>query len=675
MVTKLFRCIVWGALLSMGMLAACSRNNENDENEGAKNDSGSDVVMETDAVILRDSATETANPGEEKADDSDTATVGDTDTPSVVDSDTVSVDESDTADTDDSESIASDDSATGTMVDSDTPSDSSSVQPDCEGAPPLAHRRQGVCEGAVQVCSDDGNWVEPDYSLIANFEVVEVTCDGLDNDCDGFADGGLETASYFIDQDGDGFGAGGSAPIASCQAIDGYANNALDCDDTDEQIFPDAAERCNGRDDNCDGAVDETFPEVGQACDSADSDFCENGVWVCATFGTDVICQESIVNVTEICANGIDDNCDGIIDEYIDLDSDGWGVCDGDCCDDTACSPEPHLVNPGAFEYVGNGLDDDCDPATSDTAAPLPCSIDEAFSAVDGWAVAGAMELCQVTTASPRLSQRKWGVIAAEQLLANGTAPSAEQLIFLQEYQAAVLEDYGTEVFPQNGSTMAGLSSGRMRDEADPDFVLPQDGISFSQYGNPPADYLAAHGGQLPSTLGCFGECPSGNDANDAINVRLTIRVPTNAQSFSYKVKFYSAEYPDYLCDMYNDFYLALLQSESPDIPEDNNISFDSVGNPVSVNNGFFTVCEQPGIGCYTCDQGPLELAGTGMDGGVGGGTQWLLTSAPVVPGETIVLELMIFDVGDTVLDSLVLLDDFQWDIDPAEPGTVVIIE
>jgi hypothetical protein len=55
-------------------------------------------------------------------------------------------------------------------------------------------------------------------------------------------------------------------------------------------------------------------------------------------------------------------------------------------------------------------------------------------------------------------------------------------------------------------------------------------------------------------------------------------------------------------------------------------------------------------------------LAGTGMDiNNEGGGTGWLTTTAPVIPGETIILELMVFDVSDGFYDSNVLFDKFRW--------------
>ena len=67
----------------------------------------------------------------------------------------------------------------------------------------------------------------------------------------------------------------------------------------------------------------------------------------------------------------------------------------------------------------------------------------------------------------------------------------------------------------------------------------------------------------------------------------------------------------------------------------------------------------------------PRTASSFGMAvGSVGGGSVWLLTTSPIVPGETMTLELTIFDVGDQAWDSLVVLDDFEWSISPSEVGT-----
>ena len=80
-------------------------------------------------------------------------------------------------------------------------------------------------------------------------------CDGLDNNCDGFIDEGL-TATYYTDSDMDGFG-DPLNPVQACALIDGLSINFNDCDDTNANIFPGAPELCDNLDNNCDGIVDE----------------------------------------------------------------------------------------------------------------------------------------------------------------------------------------------------------------------------------------------------------------------------------------------------------------------------------------------------------------------------------------------------------------------------------
>jgi hypothetical protein len=180
------------------------------------------------------------------------------------------------------------------------------------------------------------------------------------------------------------------------------------------------------------------------------------------------------------------------------------------------------------------------------------------------------------------------------------------------------------------------------------------------------------------------------------------IRVPTNAHSFSLKSNFYSAEFPEWTCSPYNDFFVILLDSAytsamNPN-PADKNLAFyqpPGTTNKVPVgvnlaygNTGLFTQCVNGTTGCsgtsgtITTCTGTNDLLGTGFDDAApyecdtnslkGGGTGWLTTSGNVVPGEIITLRIAIWDTSDHAYDSLAVIDGFQWSADPSTPGTVI---
>jgi hypothetical protein len=145
-------------------------------------------------------------------------------------------------------------------------------------------------------------------------------------------------------------------------------------------------ETCNGLDDDCDGSVDEGF-NLGAACDNGKQGVCRTtGDTVCSADGTGVTCNAPAGpnGTAEIC-NGLDDDCDGKIDEGLtgcvcnptaelcnNMDDD----CDGNidegitrsCGTGTCLGTETCVA--GAFvgctaqsptTEICNGLDDDCD--------------------------------------------------------------------------------------------------------------------------------------------------------------------------------------------------------------------------------------------------------------------------------------------------------------------------
>jgi hypothetical protein len=185
--------------------------------------------------------------------------------------------------------------------------------------------------------------------------------------------------------------------------------------------------------------------------------------------------------------------------------------------------------------------------------------------------------------------------------------------------------------------------------------------------------------------------CMGGTDIYDDVGLELQLRAPTNATGFKYRFKFYSFEFAEYVCTTFNDQYIALV-NPPPMGSQNGNISFDSAGNPVSVNIAFFDVCDPvanndfaafcfsgcPPMPSPYCPSGPGELLGNGFDDAFGstfedaGATTWLETTAPIKGGDEFTIRFAIWDTGDTAYDSSVLLDGFEW---LATPGTTLVTQ
>jgi len=127
---------------------------------------------------------------------------------------------------------------------------------------------------------------------------------------------------------------------------DGLAEADGDCDDLDDAIHPDAEELANGIDDDCDGLVDEgsgQYDGDGDGYSPASGDFDDDD-------------PATHPGAEEICDGVADNDCDGSDDpDDTDGDGDGWTPCEGDC-DDGEID-----VNPEAEEVCDLVVDNDCD--------------------------------------------------------------------------------------------------------------------------------------------------------------------------------------------------------------------------------------------------------------------------------------------------------------------------
>ncbi len=201
-------------------------------------------------------------------------------------------------------------------------------------------------------------------------------CNGIDDDCDGMTDEGVQN-TYYADTDSDGFGDPGNTSMA-CTAPAGFITDNTDCDDTDNTVYPGAPELCDGQDNNCDGIL--PTDEIDNDSDGYVECTFDPAVWEGSSnvVGGDDCDDNDINNYpgnTEVC-DGQDNNCDGVIDEgvqntyYADTDSDGFGdpgnstmACTapaGFITDNTDCDDTDNTIYPGAPELC-DGQDNNCD--------------------------------------------------------------------------------------------------------------------------------------------------------------------------------------------------------------------------------------------------------------------------------------------------------------------------
>ena len=236
-----------------------------------------------------------------------------------------------------------------------------------------------ACSRPDGYVSDSGDCDDDDLSVHPGAAEV---CNGIDDDCDGSTDEGV-AGTFYQDADGDGYGDAG-ATTRACSRPDGYVADGADCNDGDASVHPGAAEVCNGADDDCDGSSDEGVTTTFYR-DSDGDGYGDAGVTTraCSRPGGYVAnpedCNDGNASIypgaVEQCRNGIDDDCDALVDaadpecparqECPDADGDQYVVCDGACslpsgtqCGD--CNDGDAGVKPEAAE-VCNGVDDDCD--------------------------------------------------------------------------------------------------------------------------------------------------------------------------------------------------------------------------------------------------------------------------------------------------------------------------
>jgi hypothetical protein len=237
---------------------------------------------------------------------------------------------------------------------------------------------------------------------------------------------------------------------------------------------------------------------------------------------------------------------------------------------------------------------------------------------------------------------------------------------------------------PAEGERMLIISTGKL-DAPDANGVLTQAAGKTQNYsipmnpnksGNPDGQPLPPPMSPIDGSNGGaggtpFNDCDCENDcsdtlqgqweqgdeeANDLLWFRFDLTVPLGTYGFEFDFAWFSAEYPDWVGTKYNDVFIVWSTSET------------YTGNITFINDQPLTVTALEDEMTY----GPNspQLNGTGFDG-VGGATGWYTALGSVAPGETLTLAWAIFDMGDEILDTAVLIDNWRWTCAGCTPDTL----
>lgn len=365
-------------------------------------------------------------------------------------------------------------------------------------------------------------------------------------------------------------------------------------------------------------------------------------------------------------------DCDASVGAQ-DLDHDGYSRQNGDCDD---CDPG---LGPNALDIPQNGIDEDCADGDAHALAP---ACDGALDPEDTSAesAARALGLCRVSALD---LYKDWGLVKARWVrLAGDEALEDARQVWLPAR-------FGT-LAPREGARLVALSTGVARDAVDEAFTplcdvfgSRREGLGFRGGATPPAGF-PRDSNQCEGDAGVSEGAPAYND----VGLELSLRTPSNARALAFDSLFLTYEYPDYVCQRFNDSFVVLMDPEPRDA-DHGNILVDANDDPIGVNSGLLSVCRPAKLERtrrpIACSQGPELLKDTGFDRGEsscapiarseddlgGASTGWLHTEVPVKASSLIKLTIRLWDSGDPVLDSTVLLDGLRFLTVPVEkPST-----
>lgn len=438
--------------------------------------------------------------------------------------------------------------------------------------------------------------------------------------------------------------------------VDGDGSlNDFDCQPADPQIYPGAHEYCGtGIDEDCDGAID------------------EENAWDCQNYYQDADGDGAGPSESERC--------------LCEPDGDHTVMIGGDCADGDAnmgplapelCDDIDNNCNLLADEGCDDDLDGYCDADMAIIGSPAICpngpndcydysaDVHPGATEIPGDGIdndcngnkAGEGGLIDCTCADACTGQNASDFLCAidmccQNLIINqGTASPTGDSIGGAWGAIAHYGDANNDLSPFQGGSYGVIGSGLYAGTSHQD-TLSGSGSSADPYAS------------------------SGDLMYDAVEFYVTMKAPEGATGFSIDYIFMSAEYHEWVGSSFNDKFYIILEAAST-----------NGGSPTIVN---VTGCSSPGTYydviidgqkfCYIainaaftepCPNAPTNISGTGHECNSGGSsTGWLTTTWPINSGETLKMTFHIHDTSDSAYDSQVIIDNLRWEGGEIQKGT-----
>ena len=144
-------------------------------------------------------------------------------------------------------------------------------------------------------------------------------------------------------------------------------------------------------------------------------------------------------------------------------------------------------------------------------------------------------------------------------------------------------------------------------------------------------------------------------DPNDKAWITWKTDVPDLVESYSFSFAYFSSEWPTYVNTQFNDLLIGWQTSEA------------YTGNTTFIGDAPVTITS---LNTYFIQDGYTgnepQLQGTGFEQHAG--TDWFGVNQNVVAGETVTFTIMIADMGDSILATMAIVDNFHWNCEACIP-------